>query len=240
MSIDIYFKRTNLNDFAKVEKVRGYLVPELENILKKIPGKNGMRFITQRKNMRVFEVDLRLIPKDEKDLWERKRRLVKLLNSNRPEPLAYKGLTYYAILDGTMNFEKNRRFGFVTLKFICPDPYGYGEEKTLTAPSGIAEFKIFNNGDDDTPFVLSAEAKHRDSSVRVTNATTGEMIELTPVSSLKFYIDTEKHYACSNDKISLMKYVNVKSDFFKLVPGENKITIENLTRCDITFKEKFL
>lgn len=241
MTIDIYFKLENLNDFAKVESVRGYLVPELENILKKIPGKSGMRFVAQRKNMRVFEVDLRLIPKDEKDLWTKKRKLIKLLNSNRPEPLIYKGLTYYAILDGTMNFEKNRRFAFSTLKFICPDPYGYGGKKIISPPSGSAEFTVLNNGDDDTPFELSARVKSRGTPVRVTNVTTGEMIEFTPQFVDMIHIDTEKHYIYTDeDNSSLMKYVNVKSDFFKLIPGENKITVENMNGLTITFREKYL
>lgn len=240
MTIDVFYKRKNLNDFAKVENVRGYLVPELENVLKKIPGKSGMRFITQRKNMRVFEVDVRLISDSEDELWVKKRKLINALKSDKPGPLTYRGLTYQAILDGTMNFEKNRRFGFATLKFICPDPFGYGKVKTIEVPYEKTRVTVINSGDEPAPIIVSANPSSRSRPIKITNYTTGDMIEVTPTSTDRISIDTDRHYVYKGDNSSLMKYVNIKSEFFNLIPGENKIILENMGGVKITFREKYL
>ncbi|WP_117161345.1 distal tail protein Dit [Paraliobacillus sp. X-1268] len=77
--------------------------------------------------------------KDELAEWLITDEVVKLQFDDEP------GRIYYAVVQNSIDdFEKMSRLRKGTIQFICPDPYGYGEEKPFVASSDY--FQITNTG----------------------------------------------------------------------------------------------
>lgn len=99
----------------------------------------------------------------DEEFLERKDELAKWLNTNKAVPLQFDdepGRTYYAEIDGTIeDFTKfaNQRRGVIT--FLCADPYGYGEEKTLHFPSDQVIVNNEGTAEADPIFELTATQK---------------------------------------------------------------------------------
>lgn len=92
-----------------------------------------------------------------------KEEMASWLFTKEPSPLQFDdepNRTYYAVVQNTMDdFEEFIRFKRGTIQFLCPDPYKYGPEKTLSFPADIVTFDNNGTAEADPIFELTAKKK---------------------------------------------------------------------------------
>ncbi|WP_044736586.1 distal tail protein Dit [Geobacillus kaustophilus] len=122
--------------------------PVKRNILT-VPGLAGGYLQNTETDVRVLEVPVFIRGENLTDLQRVKEDLAAWLVTDEAKPLVFDDdpeRTYYAIVDETVDFEEIVGFGQGTIKFICPDPYVYGPEKTVDIPyNGNEQTAIVQN-----------------------------------------------------------------------------------------------
>src|SRR5690625_3224128 len=119
--------------------------------------------------VRVISVPVFLLADDMSDLQKIKEDMAEWLIHDEPKPLIFKdepGRTYYAVVDGSLDLDELVRWGDGVITFICPDPYKYGEEKTVefSEDSTVIE----NNGTAPAKPIIELTAKEKSTFAMVT------------------------------------------------------------------------
>jgi predicted phage tail component-like protein len=128
--------------------------PVQRNILK-VPGLSGGYLQNTEIDVRVLEIPILIKGDNLTHLQRVKEDLAAWLVTDEPRELIFDDdptRTYYAVVDDTVDFEEIVKFGKGTIKFICPDPYVYGPEKTIEIPviGDSQSVVVQNNGSADT------------------------------------------------------------------------------------------
>jgi predicted phage tail component-like protein len=124
------------------------------NILK-VPGLPGGYLQNTETDIRVLEVPVFIKGENLTHLQRVKEDLAAWLVTDDPKELIFDDdptRTYYTVVDDTVDFQEIVRFGQGTIRFLCPDPYVYGPEKSVDIPNGSGGQKtvVQNNGSADT------------------------------------------------------------------------------------------
>ncbi|USK44653.1 distal tail protein Dit [Cytobacillus oceanisediminis] len=135
----------------------------LQRNLLSIPGMSGAHLVSSETQIRVLPEPV-LIDKslsEIKDIEKIKEDLADWLITDQPAELIFDDepdRVYYAAIDGSLDIEDLVDLGRGEITFICPDPYKYGEEKTIPFP---ADGIITNNGSAETPPIINLEVTQK-------------------------------------------------------------------------------
>lgn len=240
---DLYFNGHNFKDLLKVEKVEMSLLPPLENVLQRVPGRAGSLFRKNQLGSREIIIYCRLIKRSKDEIFETRRTLAKLLYTESPKQLKFKnekGLYYNAILDGDIKFTTSGKSAEIILKFIAHDPLGYSEEKRISTRRGLVQFNY--NGSYKTKPIIQITFTGQVDSFRISDNTSYDFISIKNT----FYPNTVLKIDCIENYISIngsksMHLLNYESTFFEIKTPLVQWTLSsNNVECDIFYQERWL
>ncbi len=218
------FNGHDLEDYVVVEAVRRQLMPPVQNITYRMPGRDGERHIRTQLGPRVIEMDVRLIEDDKAALLSTIRTLAGILMTREPAKLELDESNKYemAILDGTIEVEQFLSTGGATLRFLCPSPASYGTKQT----KNITGANLVNAGTYPADGVVTVTFAAPASALEVKNVTTGERvyIEHDFVATDVVVIDLAAEVVKKNGN-SIDEDVFLDSDFFEIPVGTYKLTV---------------
>jgi predicted phage tail component-like protein len=97
------------------------------------------------------------------DLQKLKEDMAEWLITDGAEELIFEdeaGRVYFAAVDGNLDLEELVTVGRGVIYFICPDPYKYGSEKSVTSTNPAAPMNLANGGTAKTPPIFTVTLKN--------------------------------------------------------------------------------
>lgn len=209
--------------------VRAYpqrsIMPDASPKLVDVGGREGQRLQSVHYDPLQIDVVLRFLGKD---LTETRRYLASVFDVDKPCPLRFYDEPrrfYLALPVGASSIDEMSDAGKASMSFICPDPVAYGD----TAHAHVSGTKrIFVDGTRKTTPVFVARVENPQVPYRITNMTTGELIQVQPpfASGAELRIDCTRELVTVGGE-SADDRLTLKSDFFALQVGENVLTTTN-------------
>jgi predicted phage tail component-like protein len=135
------------NIFTLRGKKLPVMAPRSHQLLE-IPKRPGALLTNTTTKIREIELPIAIKGfNDDSSFSKVKEELIKWLTTDKPAPLILDeepGRTYFALFDGIDVPEKiNTRFATTVIRFICPDPYKYSDEKEILMKSSNSS-KVYN------------------------------------------------------------------------------------------------
>ncbi|WMT19143.1 distal tail protein Dit [Parageobacillus toebii] len=117
-----------------------------------VPGKPGGYLQNTAIQPRTIDVPVMIEGENIANLQKIKEDLAAWLVTDEPKELIFddeSDRTYFAIVDETLDLDELVRVGQGIIRFICPDPYKYGQEKIASFPSDnvLLNYKGTEKGD---------------------------------------------------------------------------------------------
>ena len=104
------------------------LMPSRSIETKRFGKQNGEHFLYAHDEMREFTVEFAMIAPTRKEVWDLMATVQSWLRHKKPQPMIFSdrpNIYYNTILVDGSEVDKFSRLGKMTLRFVCPDPYGY-------------------------------------------------------------------------------------------------------------------
>ena len=204
-----------------------------------VPGRPGAHLIKKTKvEPRPLPIPVYFKAESIADLQKMKEELAAWLIHDDPKPLVFDDepdRTYYAIVDGSFDVEEFVRTGKGTIPFICPDPYKYGEEKTVPINSGG---RIVNNGTVDTNPVLTITFTAATNNFEITCGSKMVRVIYNFIKNDVLTIDMDKRKVLINNVVNMTAYA-WDSQPFSLTPGNNTLTFTAGVDAKVTYRERW-
>lgn len=236
---DMTFNGYNFSSEFYVEEIRRPLMQGLSNNYTSFKTRSIHR--NTRREPYQLEVDVRLIENSRQDVTELKRLLASKLYTEKPARLQLRDDSRFdmASLDGQIDFERFMRTGFCTLTFLV-----YGSSYGLYLASTSQPINYTGTDATYAEIELTALAG---SSVSILNVTTGQKVTINRTFTAgeivkigEYNSELEFKQTAKINGASIMKYVDVASDFIQLVPGNNQFTITGASAFKISYYERFI
>jgi len=220
------FNGYDLEDYVVVEAVRRYLLPPVQNVTYRMPGRDGELHLRAQLGSRATEMDVRLIEDNKADLLAAIRTLAGILMTREPAKLELDedGKYEMAILDGMTELDEILDTGGTTLRFVSPSPASYGQEQTVS----ITVDPITNTGTYPAEGVITVTFDGSASELEVKNVTTGERVYMEHefVATDVVVIDLHAERVTKNGS-SIDADVFLDSDFFEIPVGTFVLTVSD-------------
>ncbi len=127
-----------------------------------VQGMSGAHLSYSKRQIRTITVPVFILADSFSDLQKVKEDMAEWLIHEEPKKLVFKDepdRTYYALVDGNLDLDELVRWGAGEITFVCPDPYKYGPEKTLTFPADIVKVENTGTAEADPIFEMTAKKK---------------------------------------------------------------------------------
>ncbi len=214
----------------------------VERDYQEVPNRPGAYMRKKRKTKpRPLPIPVLIKAKDIPDLQKLKENFAAWLVHDDPKPLILDDepdRTYYAVVDGSFDPDELVNFGQGVIPFICPDPYKYGSEKTVTLGTG----SINNEGTVESPLIFNVTFTAAASEYKITHQESGGFIRViwNFVAGDKLVIDLAKRKVIINDNVNMTAYY-WRNRPFMLGPGANNLTITpaNVATTQIKFRPRW-
>lgn len=122
-----------------LEKKQPYWAPK-SNELVTVPGRPGAVFMRQQTEVLTIPLTVLVDSVPGVPFHLTVEEFAAWLNGyEEPQPLVFDSQpdrTYFAILDGEVDVDQIVQYAKVGITFVCPDPYKYSDEKTVTISAG--------------------------------------------------------------------------------------------------------
>ena len=116
-----------------------------------VPGMHGAHLNEVITPPKYLEIKVRIDAKDRLELSERIDEINAILDVQEPVPIVFPdepNWTYYGIPEIASDEGRKTFFARDTVTIVCPDPYKYGPERTVTFPSDLV--MVNNEGTEET------------------------------------------------------------------------------------------
>ncbi len=127
-----------------------------------VQGMSGAHLSYSKRQIRTITVPVFILADSFSDLQKVKEDMAEWLIHEEPKKLVFKDepdRTYYALVDGNLDLDELVRWGAGEITFVCPDPYKYGPEKTLTFPADTVVIENNGTAEADPIFELTTRKK---------------------------------------------------------------------------------
>lgn len=240
----VSFDGVNISDMFTVIGTRGVASPVVQTV--EVSGRDGI--VPKGVVYGCPTVALTFVTDsgDGLKVSEARRQLSAMLNVKEPKKLQFgddSGLYYMAQPDGPLDWVQFTRTGRLVVPFLVPSPAMYGEERSVTVPSGgSVTFNVMGTYPT-RPTVYASAAKSGSSSPNawgVTLDSTDWMYVLTGSSSTAktVLIDCDSRQCKLAGQTALP---TLDSDWFVLEPGSHTIAnSQGSGSCTVTWVERWL
>jgi predicted phage tail component-like protein len=144
------FAGVNTPAYLIVERVTFSVLPQSRMKSLSIPMKSGEYFISKEYGIRVFTADVSIKAPTAGGVMYNADDFAEWLHTEAPAELIFRDkpdITYYAIVDNSIDLVKFGQIGKGQINFVCFDPHGYGQERTFSfAPLNTDPISITNGG----------------------------------------------------------------------------------------------
>jgi predicted phage tail component-like protein len=220
-----------------VNKIKRSLSPPVIRNYLEIPGKSGALLGRTQFGVRKFEFDITVLNANQTDYNNLLREISSWLYTEKPTPLTINkdsSIYYLGVLDGTTNLEEISVLGEGTLIFLCPDPFGYSSETSLSFTNDSASPNV--EGTYKTSPRIVATFTTAASEFKVTHTQSGKYVRVIR----SFLAGDVLEIDCSIGKIiingvvtmSILDWAN--SEFFHLDPGAQALEVLPTSVADVT------
>jgi predicted phage tail component-like protein len=229
------YKGISSDGKLKVLKVTRSVLPPSSNKLMEIDGRSGALFVSKKHGVKKIEVEIAILG----DYVNKKREIADWLDADKPEALILSdepNMTDFAILDGETDMDEILDNGMGKLSFICPDPYSFGGERSVSLFTG--DDSIFSGGTAPSYATFTFNIPSTMSSVKF-ETTDGDFFEVKDsfVAGDVLVIDMGKGKVTKNGTL-IMSKVTLESDFFPLKAGTTSFT-GTTVQGSVRFIERF-
>lgn len=209
-----------------------------------VPGRNGSLFAGVTHAQRTITLRLTAVSKSITARQAAARALAAILAVDEPKPLQISiddGLYYMAIPQSSDDATRWANATQFEVTFECPDPVAYGQERTVTVPSGgSVTFTV--GGTYPTMPTISASAAKNNSGIggwRVRLEDGSYIFATIPsgVTSAPVIADCEARTLKVNGNTALLVPA---ADWLVLEPGEHTLTMTGTGAATVTFNERWL
>ena len=209
-----------------------------------VPGRNGSLFAGVTHAQRTITLRLTTMNKSITARQAAARALAAILAVDEPKPLQISiddGLYYMAIPQSGDDATRWVNATQFEVTFECPDPVAYGQERTVTVPSGgSVTFTV--GGTYPTMPTISASAAKKNSGIggwRVALEDGSYIFATIPsgVTSAPVIADCEARTLKVNGNTALLIPA---ADWLVLEPGEHTLTMTGTGAATVTYNERWL
>lgn len=245
------FNGIDFSDLAVIEYIRRPLMGARNINSKPLLNQYHSIFSSVERDSPTIEVDLRIIGEDRFEVSDISRTITRHLNVNEPKKLELRdepGKYNFAIPEGDTENHKFLNTGFVTVRFMCPDPYLYSSNLTLIE-DGSGKLTGVNNG--------TASVQNWQIRIIIINPPVEDLVSITLKDSNQFIL-LEYEFLVGDvievdAEIGLVRLVrsgvepvndiltpSFESDFFHIPPGEFEIGVSDSQLIEeLTFRERW-
>lgn len=221
------FNGSDLTSWLHVSQVSRLVLPSRRLNRQEIPGRDGELVAVNGLDALEVEVTCHLKADSIADVSTQRRLLTAALVTDGLAQLILPDephLWLMAVYEGGAEVERNAHKPEVKLTFLVPDPVAYGEERSVHV-SGTATVNV--GGTRATAPTVTARPP-RGSSWRVTNADTGEHVEVQHAftGSETVVVDMD---ACRCTVNGTDVPVTLESDFFRVIGGTQHVALSGGT-----------
>lgn len=237
--------------FDGYELTNNYYVSDLRTSLlprtiesQDVPGRDGSLFTGVRLAPRTITLTLTIKNKSIAVRQAAARALAAILAVDEPRPLSLSidgGLYFMAIPQSSDDATRWVNASQFEVTFECPDPVAYGQERTVTVPSGgSVTFTV--GGTYQTRPVISASAARNNAGIggwRIALEDGSYIFATIPsgVSSAPVIADCAARTLKVNGNTALLIPA---ADWLVLEPGEHTLTMTGTGAATVTFDERWL
>jgi predicted phage tail component-like protein len=232
----ITLKGQYLGDLIEVTSIGGRGPMTQEAVLQQKNGSPGSHYKKRIIPERFIPVTFELVGDSLEDIRKKVDSLNDILNLAQPEAITFSdepGLTYYGLLSGQPDWDEYLSIGKGRITFVCPDPYKYGEEKTMS----LGPEPFLNEGSVEVSPIVSATFTAAASEYKITHSD-GKFVRVIYnfVAGDQLAIDVAKRKVLINGVVNQTTYYWGNKPF-KLLPGENTLTVTPVgTETTITYR----
>src|SRR5699024_6402500 len=127
-----------------------------------VVGMSGAHLSHSKRQIRQIDVPVFIMADSFSDLQKVKEDLAEWLIHDEPKTLVFKDepdRVNYAVVDGSLDLDELVRWGQGVITFLCPDPYKYGQERTLRFPADAVVIENKGTAEANPIFELTAKKK---------------------------------------------------------------------------------
>lgn len=209
----------------------------IEWTFQEVPKRPGA--LPVKKNTGVRELPLPVFLKADsmEDLQKVKEDLAEWLIHDEPKPLIFDDepdRIYYAVVDGSFDPDEILKWGQGVIPFICPDPYKYGTEKTVSVISSVT-----NEGTTPANPIFTVNFTDKASEFKISHVESEGFIRVINgfVAGDVLVIDFTKRKVIIDDNLK-MTALDFRSNWFSLQKGLNRLIFTPNDGATITIKYK--
>lgn len=238
----VTFDGHDLTEYCVVSDLDNPLLPrEVETV--DVPGRDGSIYVGTKLSPRTIGMTLTVRGATDVARQEAARELASILAVSEPKPLDLGidgGIYYMAMPVADDDGERYRNATRYAVEFRVPDPVGYGDEVTVTVPSGgSVTFEV--GGTYPTKPLVSASAAANGSGGywRLRLEDGSYLIATIPsgVSTAPVVADCHAPWLKVNGNVVML---DAYADWLVLTPGEHTIEMAGTGAATVKYRERWL
>ena len=237
------FDGVDYGNVLDVESVDIPAIPATTPNTRNAPSLDGAALVGNPMNPFVITVKARLATDrtDPRDIQRKLAEVVAGMRTDGPRKLSLtEGLYRMAVLHDETPIEFRTYSGTVELKFLCTDPIAYGDERTVTVPSGGSATFTVEGTYPAKPKITANAVRNSTSLVWGLKLDDGDYIHVATgsASARSVALDCKERTCVVNGTATL---ATLDSDWLELAPGKHTLAMDNGTgAATVTFSERWL
>ena len=239
----LIFNGNSLSDILEIESITMPAMAPVAVTTRDAPGRDGAAFCGSRMEPMEIVVKARLATKciEPAEIQRQWSRVAALLRSDGPAPLTIApGLYRMAVLSEETPLKFRSYSATAELRFLCADPVAYGDERTITVPSGgSVTFEVFGTYPA-APKIAAQAVRDAEALVWGIRLDSGDYIHVATGSADAQAVEID----CADRTCKVASSAAVPtldSDWLALEPGTHTLVMDKGTgAATVTFRERWL
>lgn len=225
-----------------VSDLRNPLMPRTVNAIS-VPGMDGSAFAGAKLDPRAMTMTVTVMGRTEDELEAESRMLAAMLATEKPAPLTISnnnGLYYLAVASAPSDGVRSYNAISYDVTFTAHDPVAYGDERTITVPSGgSVTFGVGGTYRTAPTVVAPSAANCSDGYWRLTldDADRFSLVVPDGVATSRVEGDCASRVLRIDGEVSLL---DALSDWLEFEPGQHTLAMEGTGAATVTYRERWV
>ncbi len=235
----VTFDGQSLTDLFYVSDLQAPLLPR-DIATTDVPGRDGTIVTGAPLSARTIRLRLTVRGRTIEDRRAAERTLAGILAVDEPKPLAMSidgGLYWLAVPNASSNGERFLNADRFDVEFLCADPVAYGEERTVTVPSGGSVTFDVGGTYPTTPVVSAPAAKPSGGVWGLLDSYDSTQLTVQLAGTRAVVADCGRRVLTVAGATTLLVPT---SDWLVLAPGRHTLTMTGTGAATLTYRERWL